>query len=473
MGHSQVINETVASEERRWKILITWLVSKGFNTDQPAVGPQMREGAGRGLFATRALPSPSVPFLRVPEAALLNARTLREIYPTVALEGFSASKPPGGLVVNGTQLLSIHLALNRPTGDDESKDPCFGPYISILPRDFGSHPLSWIIKRELGQAAHCEQYLLQYLPPDVLSELQAVAKRFWNDWKVALRCAETYQTVFCMDGRPKVLDIDDFLWAWLIVNTRCLYSKIFKKNLPLSNLTLCPIIDFANHATSDFLPQVSPRKTSEDALAKPRDFVFLTPGRAVDEGEEVYLKYGSHCNRTLFAEYGFVGECSEPSGGEVEVSDLVNELALSKSVSNLLDEQGYLSDVSVYASPAPVHPSWRLLCALRLANLTFPVCSSSAEDENTMQSWRDVTTGITDIVSEDNEVAVREDLGWICDMLLARSAKALALLRDDEQERENSLDWYEWAKGNIVKLWEEEKRVAQALADALATGRVF
>ena len=136
-------------------------------------------------FASVKQPSKK-PFLVIPAKALLNSRALRRIYKSVPLEGFAASVS-GHLVLTGTQLLSIHLALYRPGGDSYSKDPYFGPYIDTLPRNFDSHPLSWAVKEKLGVASAHGMKLLRGLPPIVSKELQGVAKRFWGDWDVALQ----------------------------------------------------------------------------------------------------------------------------------------------------------------------------------------------------------------------------------------------------------------------------------------------
>jgi hypothetical protein len=63
---------------------------------------------------------------------------------------------------------------------------------------------------------------------------------------------------------------------------------------------------------------------------------------------EVYLKYGSHCDLTLFVEYGFVNRVGIQSGaaGEVDIQDIVEEILDQDSDSRrwkqrLLEEQGY------------------------------------------------------------------------------------------------------------------------------------
>ena len=145
-------------------------------------------GKGRGLFVTKDLEPLEQTFLRFPESVLLNSKTLSALYPTIPLEGFPDC-PSSGLVLNGTQLLSIHLALNCFEGDhDISRDEHFGPFLSCLPRNFNSHPLKWIIKEKMGTADESERYLLHSLPPSVARDLRDVARRFWDDWEVALQC---------------------------------------------------------------------------------------------------------------------------------------------------------------------------------------------------------------------------------------------------------------------------------------------
>ena len=85
--------------------------------------------------------------------------------------------------LTATQLISLHLLLNKPAPGCESDDPHFGPYISILPRDFGAHPLTWVVHRTLGAESREEHTLLRLLPPSVLFDLLLLEGRFWKDWE--------------------------------------------------------------------------------------------------------------------------------------------------------------------------------------------------------------------------------------------------------------------------------------------------
>ncbi len=65
----------------------------------------------------------------------------------------------------------------------ESIDPLFGPYISILPRDFDSHPLTWLAKSKFAIEETIEHLLLEALPQDVREALDALWNRLLGDWK--------------------------------------------------------------------------------------------------------------------------------------------------------------------------------------------------------------------------------------------------------------------------------------------------
>jgi len=95
-------------------------------------------------------------------------------------------------------------------------------------------------------------------------------------------------------------------------------------------MTLCPILDFANHTTNPpyTLPQASPADIWN--IAPPgkhkfgHDFTLLSPSVLVTSPDaELSLKYGSHPNSTLFTEYGFVEPTNE---GEIMLDSAVEAL---------------------------------------------------------------------------------------------------------------------------------------------------
>lgn len=140
--------------------------------------------------------------------------------------------------------------------------------------------------------------------------------------------------------------VSDGLWAWLNVNTRCLYHRIKESISHTDNISLCPLLDFANHSSS---PHVMRPADSHKQKAPPGDIPnkyslsFLSPSdRPIEPDEEIFLRYGDHSNKTLFVEYGFVLE--DHKFPEVDIQDIVEKKFLSSPRSilrELLEREAY------------------------------------------------------------------------------------------------------------------------------------
>ncbi|KAJ7774643.1 hypothetical protein DFH07DRAFT_952355 [Mycena maculata] len=401
--------------DNHWFALLQWL-------QLLSVPVEARETpeAGIGLFSLAPIP-PSTPLFTIPARALLNSRSLSPHY------------PPG---LNAVQLISLHLCLYRHS---PSLDPLFGPYLSTLPREFDTHPLTSQLR-----GADPEE-----LPPSVANALQRLHERYLRDW-TAVR-AYLRNNSAALSQKPDVRTDDvlhaDFLWAWLNVNTRCVYHRLKRTRADADNFTLCPILDFANHIATG--PCMTPR-TSPSELANappiPRlgdPLTLLSPRTPVGPGEELYLTYGAHPNRTLFVEYGFVVPCGEDDArAQVDVQDLVDQLFAAmgedgKMKREMLRDAGYWGDWTLDGSPAV---SFRLITALRLL-----YCGSDDE----FDWWRNTLTGVREMVSPDNERAWKASVGVICETLIRRA-----------QERRTRPVASGWLTGAVEALWEEEYRVA-------------
>lgn len=120
---------------------------------------------------------------------------------------------------------------------------------------------------------------------------------------------------------------------------------------------MIPIVDFANHTPST--KHLKPAPTDADVWnTAPRGkhgeaFGLLAPSNfSVQSGDELFLQYGKHANRTLFVEYGFVNPFSEIDvvngmfEGEVDMQDLVEahleaKGELGKWMKDVLTDEGY------------------------------------------------------------------------------------------------------------------------------------
>jgi len=394
--------------------------------------------------------------------------------------------------------MSLHIFLHLPSEELESQDPLFGPYISILPRQFDAHPLTWVIKQRNDQNPEIIQnQLLEDLPPSVTTALENLENRFWADWKIIRKYVEEHRNVLRKKGpRLKfarfqaddhVLTLD-FACAWLNVNTRCIYHRLKASRSDPDNITLCPILDFANH--NPILPHALPSPSDAGIWnTAPRsklgdDFTLMSPANSnIEQGQELYLCYGAHANRTLFVEYGFVNEFSArilsrgEFHGEVDVQELVEHLfdqreAIGKWMRGTLENEGYWGNWTLHSSPTP-HPSYRLITALRLYCI-LPICSSSIPlaPAEVLRPWRETMLGKRDCVSEENERSWRETVLRICTTLAERAASYTSAMAARNADANNQI-WIHWMQGNIRMLWEEEGYVAAAVERAVRNGEQF
>lgn len=139
------------------------------------------------------------------------------------------------------------------------------------------------------------------------------------------------------------------------VNTRCIYYRIKESRKDEANVTLCPILDFANHYW--YHSHIQPVSDSITWNARPKakeGFQFLATDHIaeVDVGKEVCLRYGGHPNQSLFVEYGFVNAVSNEemeSGAypaEVDVQSIVVDLfgglgTTGSWMQTVLENEGY------------------------------------------------------------------------------------------------------------------------------------
>lgn len=107
-------------------------------------------------------------------------------------------------------------------------------------------------------------------------------------------------------------------------------------------MTLCPILDFANHTTGPrhtlpLLPRFRGRKSVKQTS---HNFTLLAPASIETlPDEELFLTYGAHANQTLFVEYGFV---NRPEGLALSDQDNNKEADVQEAVERLFKDRGHL-----------------------------------------------------------------------------------------------------------------------------------
>ncbi|KAI0093650.1 SET domain-containing protein [Irpex rosettiformis] len=486
-------------ENARWQRMLQWLVDEhgmaGDEVNLRVVGRRAQDTGGRGLFALKSC-QPSTTLFTIPAKAMITVKTLSTIYPSKTLQ-----------VLNPVQLLSMHMFLHRPTGDEDSGDPVFGPYISTLPRDFGSHPLTWMLASTTKHALH--EVLTSSLPPASHAALQTIYTRFWEDWKAVCEYLKASPAVVMLSSKHDVKQSqfdtssrhlqDHFLWAWLNLNTRCIYYRLNVDQSAQENMAMCPILDFANHASlnshiipvmpnSLFSPVPGSRKSGKKTATMGGDYMFISSGRSIQEGDELFLQYGAHPNRKLFIEYGFVNVFNEGNClggdfiGEVDLQDILEEMfekrggSVGRWMKGVLEEEGYWGDWTVHSSPTPAHPSYRLMAALRLYHIVPESTHSVPRNaEELVDAWRRVLIGQEERVSEANEQAWRKSLLRICEEIIGRANGGMENLEGEltTLKTKRTPGWLDWMAGNIQLLWREELEVAEAVTISVRSGEEF
>lgn len=294
------------------------------------------------------------------------------------------------------------------------------------------------------------------------------------------------------------------------MNTRCIHYRLDPLQSSPKNLTLCPILDFANHKPSD--PDLVPiLRSTKDSYVIGGDYVFKSSStHALHAGQEINLRYGGHANRTLFAEYGFVnlwveGDVGKVAvDGEVDVQNLVEGILRRGDASaaawtkQVLEDYGYwgyiilleciyrpranifvsfLSDWTLHSSPTPAHPSYRLITALRLfhcfddgAQKTVPLGEEAAE--LLIEEWRKVIHGEAEIISEANESRWRSNIQDMCELIVRRAEEGVEAVAQLEEPQDSPV-WVKWMQGNIRLLWREELEVARSVLHSIQSGEEF
>lgn len=259
----------------------------------PAIEVFVEPGKGAALRTTRSL-GPNVKLLEVRPGALLNAKTVgvpsgdetwtsHQRLAHFLAQTIHASQPPDSTtdaVLCGSIKLSDQTRVRLPTLESlETKfrdRELLWRYLQTLPRNYDNMPLCW------------EE---EQVPVELRDRVAEQRQQLRKDYKVTCGLEGVPE-----EDTPGEIPFRLFEWAWLTVNTRCLYIGLFGS--ASQNLTLAPVIDLLNHTAGHGCVM------RWDGL---RGMSIHTDRRAgYEAGEEVHITYGHHPNAFLAVEYGFV-----------------------------------------------------------------------------------------------------------------------------------------------------------------------
>ncbi|KAF8323186.1 SET domain-containing protein [Clavulina sp. PMI_390] len=449
--------------------LFDWALNEDKSPPAPKL-VEVRDDAGpRGLFAKCDI-APASELLKVPGSRLLNRFTIQQSIPDSLIWEMSS-----------TQLISFFIA------HDGLGDKSWSLFFASLPANFDEHPLSWA----LGLSGVHGERCLSLLPRVTQQAVRSLVGRFQTDL-VVLKAREV------LLGLSPV-ELRQWAWAWLNVNTRCIYLDVQPSGGIEENLTLVPGVDFANHTvdrdqscTFAFTYKHEARADDFGKPVAPTSGVLTSPaGRPVTAGDELFLQYGTHSSSYLMQEYGFcIPRAAMSDPGEVTLDTYLETLLLSRceAFRDVLERWGYWGDWKLHLSPEP-SVSYRTAVVCRLLHVSdirgiANDTESSAwdpqiepnyeQDGESYNRWKACVLGYVDDVSARNEQEVRKSLVSLCTQIIGDAEKHLARIQASAPDRPlQTPDWVAYSNRCISDLWQEQFDVASIVRDHLESGEAF
>lgn len=305
--------------------LVKWINS---DSSRSFVSPKIKvkdaQPSGRGIYAQKGIMR-SEELIRIPTSFLLNFTTVvahitknnPEIHLHEPMYQQVLVPPPakddigdfyGGLSLDSLlsllsfQLLSMFLVLEK------QRDSYWTPFIEMLP-EIGELDLAPIVWKILDVPN--ADLLFRMLPRSARKHTEQVIGRFEKDFSVVLDIMEASR-----------LTRRDFLWAWMCINSRCLYMNIPQGKDSSDNFTMAPYVDFLNHLNDD-----------QCGIKIDNTGFHVVTSSAYSPGDELYFSYGPHSNEFLLCEYGFA--LPQNKWNYVDVSDFILPLLRPKQVDYL------------------------------------------------------------------------------------------------------------------------------------------
>ncbi|OQE16810.1 hypothetical protein PENFLA_c026G09468 [Penicillium flavigenum] len=276
-----------------------WATSNGIDTN--SVTPARFQGRGLGMMATRNIKKGEV-VLQVPTKLMLRVEDIPSTFVDTLPEDIAVQA-----------LLAAYLTHGAP--DELSK---YELWRKSWPsrKDFeDSMPILWPIVLGGPQLPsskdddRTDSEQPSFLPPSISG--------LWNSLQPGPKTREysaDYQNILSQQAqrlRKAWTDVisafpdtnwETFSYNWLIVNTRSFYwigEGQETPEDPNDAMGLVPFADYFNHAD-----------VARDVEFDENTYVFRAT-KDYEEGDEVFMNYGSHPNDTLLAEYGFFLDVNE------------------------------------------------------------------------------------------------------------------------------------------------------------------
>ncbi|KAJ9048214.1 SET domain-containing protein 4, variant 2 [Entomophthora muscae] len=248
---------------------------------------------GRGMKAVVEI-KPGDNILKIPSSLLISWPVIVKRHNLEAIPYALKPSLPSHLLL--TMYIITQLSLSE-------KSWCF-PYIATLPEAFPTLELLYLNR------SNCISMLTSPAKEKVLIQQEKIKREFQALKLFVQKYPQLLEKIGCKPPSQFTPDsfhigglcvtIENFLWAWLVVNTRSIYLNDPKAPVNFAGLApiaLVPYLDLLNH-----LPQT---KVVDVYDSKSGIFTFVS-GQRYQPGEQVFITYGAHDNIALMIEYGFV-----------------------------------------------------------------------------------------------------------------------------------------------------------------------
>lgn len=315
------------------------------------------EKSGNGLFATRFFRTDER-LIELPEKLIITAGKIAE------LEKYSKLLDETKLFPTPFELLTLFFCM------EDCESSFYAPYINVLPKSFTT-----------------PSYTNKYIDP---VNLPLSARKYWCDQQKDVH--ESWKRIH--EVVPEISH-EKFLWAWHVVNTRCIYMEN-KPHVKVDNsvgdtLAVIPFVDMLNH---------DPFAKGLAGFDSYSNEYIVRSTHCVMEDEEVTVCYGAHDNARLWMEYGFT--LSSNPNGKV-IFETAEFIALAKNVGVAVSSQHedilYTAGLPCTLYLSDEGPSWALRTNAKILLLSL----------SDIKRWRELiytsrTLDSTDDRNSENDV---------------------------------------------------------------------
>ncbi|EYB93658.1 hypothetical protein Y032_0180g813 [Ancylostoma ceylanicum] len=286
------------------------------------------ESSGNGIFATRSFRTDEK-FIQLPESLMITAGKIAD------MEKYAKILHDTRFFPTPFEMLTLFFCL------EDVESSWYAPYLKVLPKTFTTPAYT-------GESIDA-------------ADLPLSVRDYWRTQQRDL--AEMWKKIH--EAFPQITH-EVFLWAWHVVNTRCIYVEN-KPHPSIDNsagdtLAVIPFVDMLNH---------DPQAKGIAMYDRYSNKYMVRAAHCVLEDEQVTVCYGPHDNARLWMEYGFTLP-DNPNGKVILEHALF--IALAKKVGvgvSSLHEQA-LQDAglpcTLYLSDEG--PSWALRVNMKILMLS-------------------------------------------------------------------------------------------------------